>query len=73
MYSLSFNLIAQHKGKEVTHALNKTCSPSLPWSLREVTCEVNYMEVSFFIMLCILKEHLFELVCTNGLAICRFL
>uniref|UniRef100_A0A3B4B7N4 Uncharacterized protein n=1 Tax=Periophthalmus magnuspinnatus TaxID=409849 RepID=A0A3B4B7N4_9GOBI len=33
-------------GEKVTHALNKTCSPSLPWSLREVTCEVNYMEVS---------------------------
>uniref|UniRef100_A0A3B5AY31 Zona pellucida protein AX 4 n=1 Tax=Stegastes partitus TaxID=144197 RepID=A0A3B5AY31_9TELE len=32
--------------KQVTHALNKTCSLSLPWSPREVTCEVNYMEVS---------------------------
>ncbi|KAJ0055528.1 hypothetical protein NL108_005382, partial [Boleophthalmus pectinirostris] len=45
-YTFSFNLIAHYKGKEVIHALNKTCSPSLPWSLREVTCEVNYMEIS---------------------------
>ncbi|XP_060886624.1 uncharacterized protein LOC132958044 isoform X2 [Labrus mixtus] len=35
-----------HQGLEVTYALNKTCSPSLPWSPREVTCEPNYMEVS---------------------------
>lgn len=41
-----FNLIATHKGKDVTHALHRTCTLSLPWSLREVTCEVNYMEVS---------------------------
>uniref|UniRef100_A0A3Q1FQU3 Zona pellucida protein AX 4 n=1 Tax=Acanthochromis polyacanthus TaxID=80966 RepID=A0A3Q1FQU3_9TELE len=34
------------EGRCVTHALNKTCSPSLPWSPREVTCEINYMEVS---------------------------
>ncbi|XP_072315543.1 uncharacterized protein [Eucyclogobius newberryi] len=46
VYTFHFNLIAHHKGKEVTHALNRSCSPSLPWSLREVTCEVNYMEVS---------------------------
>ncbi|XP_070786321.1 uncharacterized protein [Enoplosus armatus] len=35
-----------HEGKEVTYAFNNTCSPSLPWSPREVTCEANYMEVS---------------------------
>lgn len=46
VFSFSFNLIAHKKGKVVTHALHKMCSPSLPWSLREVTCEVNYMEVS---------------------------
>lgn len=36
------------EGREFTYALNKTCSPSLPFSPREVTCEINYMEVSFF-------------------------
>ncbi|TDG99756.1 hypothetical protein EPR50_G00197110 [Perca flavescens] len=46
VFTFNFNLIVTHKGKEITYALNKTCSPSLPWSPREVTCEVNYMEVS---------------------------
>uniref|UniRef100_A0A3Q3WVG5 Uncharacterized protein n=1 Tax=Mola mola TaxID=94237 RepID=A0A3Q3WVG5_MOLML len=31
----------------VTYALNKTCSPTLPWAPREATCEANYMEVRF--------------------------
>lgn len=46
VFRFRFNLIAQHRGKEITYALQRTCAPSLPWSLREVTCEVNYMEVS---------------------------
>uniref|UniRef100_UPI0037E90762 uncharacterized protein n=1 Tax=Semicossyphus pulcher TaxID=241346 RepID=UPI0037E90762 len=46
MFTFHFNLVTTHEGKEVTYALNKTCSPSLPWSPREVTCELNYMEVS---------------------------
>ncbi|AWO97592.1 putative histone deacetylase complex subunit SAP25 [Scophthalmus maximus] len=46
VFTFNFNLIANHEGKEITYALNKTCSPSLPWSPREVTCETNYMEVS---------------------------
>ncbi|XP_070711321.1 uncharacterized protein [Pempheris klunzingeri] len=46
VFTFNFNLIATHEGQEVTYALNKTCSPSLPWSPREVTCEENYMEVS---------------------------
>ncbi len=51
VFTFNFNVIATHEGKEVTHALNKTCSPSLPWSPREVTCELNYMEVSLGISL----------------------
>ncbi|XP_032365436.1 uncharacterized protein LOC116680919 [Etheostoma spectabile] len=46
VFTFNFNLIVTPKGKDVTYALNKTCSPPLPWSPREVTCEVNYMEVS---------------------------
>ncbi|XP_041635528.1 uncharacterized protein LOC121504631 isoform X2 [Cheilinus undulatus] len=46
VFTFNFNLIAIHEGQEVSYALNKTCSPSLPWSPREVTCELNYMEVS---------------------------
>ncbi|XP_033466050.2 uncharacterized protein LOC117246301 isoform X2 [Epinephelus lanceolatus] len=46
VFTFNFNLIATHEGKEVTYPMNKTCSPSLPWSPREVTCETNYMEVS---------------------------
>ncbi|XP_044040527.1 uncharacterized protein LOC122870421 [Siniperca chuatsi] len=46
VFTFNFNLNATHEGKEVTYALNKTCSPTLPWSPREITCEVNYMEVS---------------------------
>ncbi|KAG7497090.1 hypothetical protein JOB18_031489 [Solea senegalensis] len=46
VFKFHFNLVANHDGKEVTYALNKTCSPTLPWSPKEVTCEMNYMEVS---------------------------
>ncbi|AWO97590.1 zona pellucida protein Y1 [Scophthalmus maximus] len=46
VFSFNFNLLTNHDGMEVTYGLNKTCSPSLPWSPREVTCEMNYMEVS---------------------------
>ncbi|KAK1890166.1 Zona pellucida sperm-binding protein 2 [Dissostichus eleginoides] len=46
MFTFNFNLNVTQEGKEVTYPLNKTCSPSLPWSPREVTCETNYMEVS---------------------------
>ncbi|XP_030286619.1 uncharacterized protein LOC115589691 [Sparus aurata] len=45
-FAFNFNLIATHKEKVATYALNNTCSPPLPWSAREVTCEANYMEVS---------------------------
>lgn len=47
MFSFNFNLIATHKGKKASYALNKTCTLSLQWSHREVTCEMNYMEVNF--------------------------
>ncbi|XP_063756367.1 uncharacterized protein LOC134875701 [Eleginops maclovinus] len=46
VFTFNFNLVVAIEGKIATYALNKTCSPSLPWSPREVTCEVNYMEVS---------------------------
>ncbi|XP_029944276.1 zona pellucida protein AX 4 [Salarias fasciatus] len=44
-FTFSFNLITSRDGKEVVYPLNKTCSPTLPWSPREVTCAINYMEV----------------------------
>ncbi|XP_033961600.1 uncharacterized protein [Pseudochaenichthys georgianus] len=47
MFTFNFNLNVTQEGKEVTYPLqDKTCSPSVPWSPREVTCETNYMEVS---------------------------
>ncbi|KAM6960327.1 uncharacterized protein LKV04_021885 [Tautogolabrus adspersus] len=46
VFTFHFNLISTQEGQAVTYALNKTCSPSLPWSPREVMCELNYMEVS---------------------------
>ncbi|XP_030286620.1 uncharacterized protein LOC115589692 [Sparus aurata] len=46
VFTFNFNLIATNEGKNVTYTFNETCSPSLPWSPREVTCEANYMEVS---------------------------
>lgn len=46
VFTFNFNLIVTRGGKQATYALNKTCTLSLPWSPREVTCEVNYMEVS---------------------------
>ncbi|XP_035503298.2 uncharacterized protein LOC118318071 isoform X3 [Scophthalmus maximus] len=46
VFAFNFNLILAQGGYEVTYTTAKTCSPPLPWSPREVTCEVNYMEVS---------------------------
>ncbi|XP_077357257.1 uncharacterized protein LOC144004145 isoform X2 [Festucalex cinctus] len=44
VFAFSFNLL--RRDGDVVYALNKTCSPSLEWSPREVSCELNYMEVS---------------------------
>ncbi|XP_030609903.1 uncharacterized protein LOC115797461 isoform X2 [Archocentrus centrarchus] len=46
VFFFNFNLIATYKGKKAIYGLNKTCTSSLQWSHREVTCETNYMEVS---------------------------
>lgn len=46
MFTFRFNLVMVRDDEEVSYALSETCSPSLPWSPREVTCEANYMEVS---------------------------
>ncbi|XP_061566193.1 uncharacterized protein LOC133420514 [Cololabis saira] len=45
-YTFSFNLITTLNGEDTRFGLNRTCFPQLPWSPREVSCEVNYMEVS---------------------------
>ncbi|KAM4536292.1 zona pellucida protein AX 4 [Odontesthes bonariensis] len=43
----NFNLITNDAdGQESSFELNKTCSSPLTFSPREVTCEVNFMEVS---------------------------
>lgn len=62
VFTFNFNLIGTHEGEEVIYALNKTCSPSLPWSPREVTCEGNYMEVSLGIFLNITSQDLFKIL-----------
>ncbi|XP_037118885.1 LOW QUALITY PROTEIN: uncharacterized protein LOC119129636 [Syngnathus acus] len=43
VFGFSFNLLVRG---DVAYGLNKTCSPSLEWAPREVSCELNYMEVS---------------------------
>lgn len=45
MFTFRFNLVLVRNDAEVSYALSETCSPSPPWSPREVTCEANYMEV----------------------------
>lgn len=45
MFTFRFNLVVVRNDVEVSYALNETCSPSVRWSPREVTCEANYMEV----------------------------
>ncbi|XP_019713849.1 uncharacterized protein LOC109508363 isoform X3 [Hippocampus comes] len=44
-FAFRFNLLSRRDG-DVVYGLNKTCVPSLKWSPREVSCELNYMEVS---------------------------
>ncbi|XP_049609284.1 uncharacterized protein [Syngnathus scovelli] len=43
VFGFSFKLLVR---RGVAYGLNKTCSPSLEWAPREVSCELNYMEVS---------------------------
>ncbi|XP_072232260.1 zona pellucida protein AX 4 [Leuresthes tenuis] len=46
-FVFNFNLITNDAdGQEASYELNKTCSSLLTFSPREVTCEVNFMEVS---------------------------
>lgn len=45
MFMFRFNLFVVRDNESVTYTMNETCSPSLPWSPREVTCEANFMEV----------------------------
>lgn len=65
MFFFNFNLIATHKGKEASYALNKTCTLSLQWSHREVTCEMNYMEVNLDFFFFPLKIFLFKCTVSN--------
>lgn len=44
-FGFNFNLIVLNGGALTTYALNKTCTPAVPWVPKEVTCEVDYMEV----------------------------
>ncbi|XP_068164956.1 uncharacterized protein [Antennarius striatus] len=46
VFTFNFNMMVTHGEEVLTYNMNKTCSPALPWSPREVTCEANYMEVS---------------------------
>ncbi|XP_061524643.1 LOW QUALITY PROTEIN: zona pellucida protein AX 4 [Phycodurus eques] len=44
VFTFSFKLLVTRE-RDAVYTLNKTCSPSLAWSPREVSCELNYMEV----------------------------
>lgn len=46
VFGFNFNLIVSHGGQWKAHPLNKTCTPILSWAPKEITCEVNYMEVT---------------------------
>lgn len=46
VFGFNFNLIVPNGGELKTYHLNKTCTPALPWAQKEITCEVNYMEVT---------------------------
>lgn len=57
VFKLNFNLLVTHDGHLVRYNFNKTCTPAAAWSPREITCEVNYMEVSttstsYYVQLC---------------------
>ena len=45
-FTFNFNVIMtdQH-GEGMSYTLSKTCTLPLPWSPREVICELDYMEV----------------------------
>ncbi|CAL8376710.1 unnamed protein product [Gadus morhua 'NCC'] len=45
-FTFSFNMIVTQDGVEETYDVNKTCTLALPWSSRELNCEVNYMELT---------------------------
>lgn len=46
VFGFNFNLIVSYGGELKTHLLSKTCTPALPWAPKEITCEVDYMEVT---------------------------
>lgn len=46
VFGFSFNLIVLDGGELKTHHVNETCALALPWVQKEITCEVNYMEVT---------------------------
>ncbi|KAK7909816.1 hypothetical protein WMY93_014500 [Mugilogobius chulae] len=46
VFTAKFNLVVKRNDLKEQYALNETCSPPVPWSPREVSCELNYLEVS---------------------------
>ncbi|XP_062372155.1 uncharacterized protein LOC134059708 [Sardina pilchardus] len=46
-FTFNFNVImTERHGEEATYTVSKTCTLPLPWSPREVNCEMDYMEVN---------------------------